>query len=81
MRKFFVVLFVALAICGTVFAQGAAEAKKSDKVTLTVLNYIDMSEPNSANEIAKVFSDNLDLRVELCEVIPDLGDFVSTVGL
>ena len=56
MRKIFVVLFVALAVCGTLFAQGAAEAKKSDKITLTVLNYMDKSEPNSANEIELVWN-------------------------
>ena len=72
MRKFFVVLFVALAICGTVFAQGAAEAKKSDKVTLTVLNYIDMSEPNSANEIAKVWDNFAQLHPEIEIVREDL---------
>ena len=72
MRKFFVVLFVALAICGTVFAQGAAEAKKSDKVTLTVLNYIDMSEPNSANEIAMVWDHFAELHPEIEIVREDL---------
>ena len=72
MRKFFVVLFVALAICGTLFAQGAAEAKKSDKVTLTVLNYIDMSEPNSANEIAMVWDHFAELHPEIEIVREDL---------
>ena len=42
MRKFLAVLFVAIAVCSMVFAQAATEAKKSDTVTLTVLNYIDM---------------------------------------
>ena len=57
MKKILTVLFVALTICAMVFAEGAAEKqqKKGDKVTLTVLNYIDMSEPNSANEIAMIW--------------------------
>ncbi len=54
MKKLLTVLFVALTICGMVFAQAAAEAE-AGKVQLRVLNYIDMSEPNSANEIAQVW--------------------------
>ena len=54
MKKILAIMLIALAVCSMVFAQSAAEAK-SDKVTLRVLNYIDMSEPNSANEIAQVW--------------------------
>lgn len=39
MKKLLTVLFVALTICGMVFAQAAAEAN-SGKVQLRVLNYI-----------------------------------------
>jgi raffinose/stachyose/melibiose transport system substrate-binding protein len=56
MKKVLAIMLIALAVCSMVFAEGLAESsKKSDKVTLTVLNYIDMSEPNSANEIAMVW--------------------------
>ena len=57
MKKVLAIMLIALTICSVVFAEGIAESskKKSDKVTLTVLNYIDMSEPNSANEIAMVW--------------------------
>jgi len=57
MKKVLAIMLIALTICSVVFAEGLAESskKKSDKVTLTVLNYIDMSEPNSANEIAMVW--------------------------
>ena len=56
MKKVLAIMLIALAVCSMIFAQGLAETTtKSDKVTLTVLNYIDMSEPNSANEIAMVW--------------------------
>ena len=56
MKKVLAIMLIALAVCSMIFAQGLAETStKSDKVTLTVLNYIDMSEPNSANEIAMVW--------------------------
>ena len=57
MKKVLAIMLIALAVCSVVFAEGLAESSKtkSDKVTLTVLNYIDMSEPNSANEIAMVW--------------------------
>ena len=53
MKRILTVLFVALAVCAMVFAQGAAE--KSNKTQIRVLNYIDMSEPNSANEISQIW--------------------------
>ncbi|MBQ4281440.1 MAG: extracellular solute-binding protein, partial [Spirochaetales bacterium] len=53
MKKVLAIMLIALTVCTMVFAQAAAE--KSDKVQLRVLNYIDMSEPNSANEIAQVW--------------------------
>jgi ABC-type sugar transport system, periplasmic component len=41
-----------------VFAQGAKEAAPSNgTVTLKVLNYIDMSEPNSMNEVAMIWDE------------------------
>ena len=58
MKKILVIMLIALAVCSLVFAEGAKEAgsqQKGEKVTLTVLNYIDMSEPNSANEIAMIW--------------------------
>ena len=72
MKRILVVLFVALAVCGMVFAQAAAEAQKSDKVTLTVLNYIDMSEPNSANEIATVWDHFAEIHPEIEIIREDL---------
>lgn len=47
MKKLTVLLVLAL-VATLVFAQGSAEAN-SGKTTIRVLNYIDMSEPNSAN--------------------------------
>ena len=49
MKKFTVVLLVLAMVTSMVFAQGGAEASSSGKTTIRVLNYIDMSEPNSAN--------------------------------
>jgi raffinose/stachyose/melibiose transport system substrate-binding protein len=52
----------------SVFAQGTKEEATAGKqVELTVLNYIDMSEPNSANEIAMVWdkfvAENPDIKL------------------
>ncbi|MDY2815605.1 MAG: hypothetical protein SOT35_03275, partial [Bullifex sp.] len=50
-----------------VFANGAGET--SGTTTIRVLNYIDMSEPNSANEISTPYLE-----------ISDLGSPVDQVG-
>ncbi|MGE4453788.1 MAG: ABC transporter substrate-binding protein [Sphaerochaeta sp.] len=55
-KKVSVVALALLMVVTSVFAQGTKEdAAASGQVELTVLNYIDMSEPNSANEIAMVW--------------------------
>lgn len=54
MKKLALVVLSLVLLCGMVFAQAAQEAK-SEKTTIRVLNYIDMSEPNSANEIAQLW--------------------------
>ncbi|MBQ0071281.1 MAG: extracellular solute-binding protein, partial [Spirochaetales bacterium] len=72
MKKFTVVLMV-LALCASmVFAQAAAEAQSSGKTKITVLNYIDMSEPNSANEIEKIWGEFSRLHPEIEVVREDL---------
>ena len=55
LRKVALVALIALFSVSMVFAEGAKEASADGKVTLRVLNYIDMSEPNSANEVALVW--------------------------
>ncbi|MCQ2411601.1 MAG: extracellular solute-binding protein [Sphaerochaetaceae bacterium] len=54
MKKLAMVVLSLVLLCSMVFAQAAAEAN-SGKTTIRVLNYIDMSEPNSANEIAQIW--------------------------
>lgn len=51
-----------------VFAQGAVEAKKTTSegpVTLKVMNYIDMSEPNSMNEVSMIWDKFNELHPEI----------------
>jgi len=56
LKKISVLALALLMVVTSVFAQGTREdASASGKVELTVLNYIDMSEPNSANEIKMVW--------------------------
>jgi raffinose/stachyose/melibiose transport system substrate-binding protein len=67
-KKFSVVALALLMACTSVFAQGTKEeATAKGQVELTVLNYIDMSEPNSANEIAMVWdkftAENPDIKI------------------
>ena len=55
-KKVSVLALALLMVVTSVFAQGTKEdASASGQVELTVLNYIDMSEPNSANEIKMVW--------------------------
>ncbi len=55
-KRVSVVALALLMVVTSVFAQGTKEdASASGQVELTVLNYIDMSEPNSANEIEMVW--------------------------
>lgn len=71
MKKAIVLVLVALIAMTTVFAQ-AAEEVKSDKVQIRVLNYIDMSEPNSANEIEQIWNKFEELHPEIELVREDL---------
>ena len=52
LRKMMAVCLVLVMGMAMVFANGAGET--SGTTTIRVLNYIDMSEPNSANEISMV---------------------------
>ena len=56
-----------LLVVTTVFAQGVPEQTQKGTVELTVLNYIDMSEPNSANEIKMIWdtfeAENPDIKL------------------
>lgn len=65
-KKLLVSLLVVLMAVSMVFAQGAKE-EAGGKTDLHVLYYIDMSEPNSANEIAMVWdkfaAENPDINV------------------
>ena len=67
LRKVAMIALIALFSVSMLFAEGAKEAAASDKVTLRVLNYIDMSEPNSANEVALVWdkfaAENPDIEI------------------
>ncbi len=67
MKRTLVILMVLLLTIGAVFANGQKEAKADGKTDLTVLYYIDMSEPNSANEIEMVWdkfsAENPDINV------------------
>ena len=70
MKKLTVLLVLAL-VATLVFAQGSTEAN-SGKTTIRVLNYIDMSEPNSANEIEQIWNKFSELHPEI-EVILRFG--------
>ncbi len=71
MKKFTVLLVLAL-VATLVFAQGASESSQTKKTTIRVLNYIDMSEPNSANEIAQVWDKFAELHPEIEVIREDL---------
>ncbi len=67
-KKFLSIALVLLMVASLGFAQGSKEAApKTGKTDLTVLYYIDMSEPNSANEIAMIWDvfakENPDINV------------------
>lgn len=71
MKKLTAVLIVLALIATSVFAQAKKE-EASGKVQIKVLNYIDMSEPNSANEIAEVWDKFSALHPEIEVVREDL---------
>ena len=56
-KKVIVAAVVAVLASGLVFAGGGKEAKaaESGKVTLKVLNYLDMTSANSADELVTVW--------------------------
>jgi len=70
MKKLIAILLVALCLGTVVFAQASTEA--AGKTTLRVLNYIDMSEPNSANEITQVWDKFAELHPEIQIIREDL---------
>ena len=72
MKRFTVVLLVLAMVASMVFAQGGTEAAASGKTTIRVLNYIDMSEPNSANEIEMVWNKFSELHPEIEVIREDL---------
>jgi raffinose/stachyose/melibiose transport system substrate-binding protein len=68
MKKVSILALALLLVVSSTFAQGTKEASAAaGQVELTVLNYIDMSEPNSANEVAMVWdkfsAENPDIKV------------------
>ncbi len=71
MKKLAVLLLVALMCVTFVFAQGGKEAS-SGKTTIRVLNYIDMSEPNSANEIEQIWNKFEELHPDIQIIREDL---------
>ena len=68
MKKVTILALAMLLVVSTAFAQGTKEnAAAAGQVELTVLNYIDMSEPNSANDISMVWdkfsAENPDIKI------------------
>ncbi len=68
MKKISILALALLLVVSSAFAQGAKEdAAATGQVELTVLNYIDMSEPNSANEVAMIWdkfsAENPDIKI------------------
>ncbi|MDD4010957.1 MAG: ABC transporter substrate-binding protein [Sphaerochaetaceae bacterium] len=67
MKKTVTLILIALLSVGMLFASPAQEVA-SEEVTLRVLNYIDLSEPNSANEIAMIWdkfqAENPGIKIE-----------------
>jgi len=68
MKKISVLTLALLMVVSATFAQGTKENAAADgQVELTVLNYIDMSEPNSANEVAMIWdrftAENPDIKI------------------
>ena len=68
MKKVSILALALLLVVSATFAQGTKEsAAAAGQVELTVLNYIDMSEPNSANEVAMIWdkftAENPDIKI------------------
>ncbi|HKL59593.1 MAG TPA: extracellular solute-binding protein [Sphaerochaeta sp.] len=68
MKKISILALALLLVVTSAFAQGTKEdSAAAGQVELTVLNYIDMSEPNSANEVAMIWdkfsAENPDIKV------------------
>ncbi len=68
MKKVSILALALLMVVASAFAQGTKEdSAAAGQVELTVLNYIDMSEPNSANEVAMIWdkfsAENPDIKV------------------
>ena len=67
LKRVAVVLLALVVVSSSLFAQGTKEDAAKGQVTLNVLNYIDMSEPNSANEVRLVWdkfeSENPDIKI------------------
>ena len=70
LRKVLTVCLVLAMGMAMVFANGAAE--NSGTTTIRVMNYIDMSEPNSMNEISMVWDKFAELHPEITVVREDL---------
>ena len=70
MKKLTVLLVIAL-VATMVFANGGSESTDG-KTTIRVLNYIDMSEPNSANEIEMIWNKFSELHPEITVIREDL---------
>ncbi len=76
MKKALVVAFFAILASGLAFAGGSKDSKAADgKVTLKVLNYLDMTSANSADEITSVWdafsAANPDIIVEREDLFND----------
>ena len=71
MKKTIAVFLVVLLAMTMVFASAVEEAK-SDKVQISVLNYIDMSDPNAAQQIEKIWNRFAELHPEIEVVREDL---------
>lgn len=71
MKKLLTVVLVIALATTTLFAQGQSEAN-SGKTTIRVLNYIDMSEPNSANEIERIWNKFLEEHPDIQVIREDL---------
>ncbi|MDY0289228.1 MAG: ABC transporter substrate-binding protein [Sphaerochaeta sp.] len=68
MKKITILALALLLVVSATFAQGTKEsAAAAGQVELTVLNYIDMSEPNSANEVSMIWdkfsAENPDIKI------------------
>ncbi len=68
MKKVSILALALLMVVSSAFAQGTKEdSAAAGQVELTVLNYIDMSEPNSANEVAMIWdkfsAENPDIKI------------------